>query len=867
MTKDKEQKDTIVDKIFSKQVIFFSSAVIIFIVFRIPIEGFISRNIVDGVLSSVQSIWYNDIIFIIIALGVLLFYFTRKKNYIPSIPISAALFIITTIYISYRFVGEVWEYRTFTFCDGIYYADILIFISLSQLVLLVRPSKKFKLEKDKAFYSDKPYSPVKVDSNEDKEGNEDKLGYTPYAKKLTDKLKHSFFKNSSFAVGINGKWGSGKTSFMEILKEELRDEDTIEVNFKPWSSTNPQAIIQDFFETLQNAIHPYNASLSKLFLDYSNKLVNIQSNFITQTIRTSASAINGSDSLSELYDKIGRALTSINRKIVVYIDDLDRLDNDEIMEVLRLIRNTANFPYTMFIVAYDKGYVVNAVKQRSEYKHEEFLEKIFQLEVSLPYFNRKILREELANRLIHFFKNNHSVLYTKFNWEQEINDAILGRYGHPPRYLEDWIETMRDVTRLSNTIILNSERLFGEIVFDDLLRIEILRIKFPIVYRLLIDKTEQFLVSPGKGTPGITYYTLKYAGDKSTLQTYLEAHSHECVVSKSSIPSIIDFVHYIFSPSRDGSVIPNKFSIVYPSKFKFYFTYGIPDSSLSYVEFIKARELSQDHFNERIKNWVEKGLEDELKKEFISIKAFDGREDFEKIISGIFYLANQKCHVRLNRYENLVGYDSQDLINKLYEVQTEFKEEYYPRDISNRSLREFVASLFDKDNPPYTFEADFLMKVKERSDGTFILSNSSIQIITKRYFKDYYQKKKKFNHIFWFLFHCTQEVQYVGPDKNRQLTVPTEILELTKKFIKSDVDGFLKNIVERDPIHPNVYGISNKPVLVYGDWKSFDEELKTYNGTSIIWDDFMKLFGEFKKNNFKGPVNLELDDDSPFAKR
>lgn len=47
---------------------------------------------------------------------------------------------------------------------------------------------------------------------------------------------------------------------------------------------------------------------------------------------------------------------------MVVIDDLDRLEGTELMAVLKLIRITANFKNLIFIVAYDKGFVANALK-------------------------------------------------------------------------------------------------------------------------------------------------------------------------------------------------------------------------------------------------------------------------------------------------------------------------------------------------------------------------------------------------------------------------------------------------------------------------------------------------------------------------
>jgi predicted KAP-like P-loop ATPase len=78
------------------------------------------------------------------------------------------------------------------------------------------------------------------------ETGDDFLGYTKYADELAKKILSSNFEKS-FAIGINGKCGLGKTSFVDHLKRKVKDKDLITVDFNPWNSQTPQAIIRDFF--------------------------------------------------------------------------------------------------------------------------------------------------------------------------------------------------------------------------------------------------------------------------------------------------------------------------------------------------------------------------------------------------------------------------------------------------------------------------------------------------------------------------------------------------------------------------------------------------------------------------------------------
>ena len=388
----------------------------------------------------------------------------------------------------------------------------------------------------------------------------------------------------AFAIAINGKWGLGKTSFIDLLKRKIPKNDTeiIEIDFNPWNSNTTNGLIQDFFETVQEKIKLYHSSISGLLVAYSNKLVALNSNTVSKSIQASVSFITGFESLSSLFNQINNVLRKINKKIIVYIDDLDRLDKNEILEIIKLIRTTANFHNTFFIVAYDRDYIIRALKNHNDHNTEHFLEKIFQLEVTLPYFHKDIFRRKLADKLI-----------TKFpkGYHQDINDQIIGTTTATPVYLNNWIENMRDVTRLANALTLNLYNLLGEVVFEDFMRLELLRLKYPSVYELLFNRTNEFLQSSEKGN-NIHRYQLKSIDNKSEsnedkntktrLEFYLKENHERLSVPKNEIRRIMSLLENIFEGTYSYSYFHrSNLSVIYPSKFNRYFAYTLLEGNLS----------------------------------------------------------------------------------------------------------------------------------------------------------------------------------------------------------------------------------------------------------------------------------------------
>lgn len=258
------------NSIFQRQKLLYAISIVVIIIMHKPIEKLLSNTTVKYSLCYVDSVWYNDIIFGLIIVSTVVFVLNRFRLYNPSKNILILLIVITFIYSIYRFFYFVWDFTPFLFSSIIKYTDVLLFITVSNLLLLI-PGKETKRKNGKnSFFDDEPIGKTKVDE----------LGYTAYAELLASKVSSSYF-DKSFAIGINGKWGLGKTSFIDLLKRKLNDDDIIEINFNPWNSNSPKAIIQDFFETIQEAIKPYHSSLSRLLISYSNKLVSLNDNTVT----------------------------------------------------------------------------------------------------------------------------------------------------------------------------------------------------------------------------------------------------------------------------------------------------------------------------------------------------------------------------------------------------------------------------------------------------------------------------------------------------------------------------------------------------------------------------------------------------------
>lgn len=846
------------DWLFKKSNFIFVLIIFCFFLFNQSITIAIDKTLVNYIFKYAQySTYPRDIVIIIFTIGIFLFYLPKRANYIPSENITKVFTLLLLFYLYYRYWNHQWYFTPFKIYNEIKYLDVIVFpLSGANLLLaflnwLKIPSPDFDKTKNLLF-DDSP-----ITKNDD-----DLLGYKNYAKTIAEKIEGSNFEQS-IAIGINGQWGTGKTSFIELILNNLKQNDKIFIRFNAWGSQNFEAIITDFFELLQENIRPYHSSLARKLIDYSNKLVKINDGVVSNSINLAVSALTGFDSIEKLNEEINDSLKAINKKLIISIDDLDRLEAREIAEVLKLVRNTANFHNTYFIVAYDRNYVINGIKELNAYNPYSYLEKIFQIEISLPPIDKLILKNRLIKLVLPHIKNE---------FHDEVKSGVFGTYFNPSLPVQTWINSMRDVTRLANSIVINYTKIQGEVYFKDFLELEILRIKYPAVYELIFKKTERFLDS--SDISGRYTYKLKKVNKTNNtvqnivfeyeLEKELHENKHFNLISKKEIPSLIHFLKSVFHdsnvvfPNQNNSVL---LSVIYPSCFHRYSHYCLLDDDLSEVEFSKARRANINEFKSKIDEWVNNKLQLKVRERFENITVFDDKDDFEKVIAAIFYLGNKKSVID-NYPSDIVGFNAENLKNKLFNYDNWIAKRFYNYDNGEKDFESFMFSLFKPGNYPYRFESSVLGNWLRYWFETKPMSKEQAVEIVCGYLKDFAEKEKKFSSILWELYRCCyyddyEENESISPERGR--TVVTKMPAEADKTIKDlaenhDFDSFIKNTaITYAPFSENKATLNISYInKLWGSIDAFEEIInKITNEKSNIIEEFKQFFLELKKANFQ----------------
>jgi predicted KAP-like P-loop ATPase len=836
----------------SKNLFLFVAAMMAFAMFHRPLEILLSNTLVEYVFCFPEKTWYNDVTFIFIASCFVIFVVKKFGDYVPSQRFLWILIFINLVYLNYRVTGEPWVFTSFAYVSILKYFDILILLLICYLVLFIKKGTVPYSNPDISFVDESPII----------SGDDDQFGYWGYANRVAQRILASRF-DKSFAIGINGRWGFGKTSMLNLIKKNISNE-VINIEFHPWNSSSSDAIVIDFFDVVQDALKPFHFSLSRLLNRYANKLSAINNNGLALSIQTVFFGKIESDSISKLKNEIEKSLERISKKVVIYIDDLDRLDKLEIIEVIRLIRNTASFPNTFFVVAYDRNYIIAALRKHNFYKHEMFLEKIFQLEINLPYFNNEI-----------FKKNFVELLKSKFPTDvhEIIEDGVFGTFARSPCLDKTLIRSMRDVIRLVNSVALNLKGIFKEVDFCDFIRMESFRIKYPSIYEILYRCTLDFFEVYSNRSEKYQYVLKKITKGKAMdsesnsiegnyyLEYYLNQNFLHHSIAKNEIPQIVAFIENVFNTREPMSWNAHSFlSIANPSMFTRYFSYALMEGDFSDIDFSVARNKSQEEFNADIKRFISKGFEQQLTDRFEDVKVFDSKNDYEKVITAIFYFANLPSKV----FPLKIDYPKKNLRNKLDKNSDSVKMYYGANDgLHEFKFKRFVSDLLNNPNSSHEFESVFLGDILELNDNSLPLTLEEVLQINEGYLRAYCEKVDMFDSRVWQYFKQCQLFSYTkegGSYKKSEGYYSEETKQIINNFIfEKDLDGFLFKIIEINQRENNSFGIHMVVLKIFGSWASFEKKLSL---PMLIKSEYLNEFKQFfvliAERKFQGYIDFKF---------
>ncbi|HRK28716.1 MAG TPA: P-loop NTPase fold protein [Chitinophagales bacterium] len=765
---------------------------------------------------------YYDVLFGMLWLLTVVYYiykidFALIKGYIASSFYSVLSILLGITYVLQRCCEYYFLFWGFSFLPNIKYLDFILLGVILNTVLFIcnKPhldwlqSKFPKFEKFlskisvwiksklKFSQAEKP----KVELGEEKrpffylDDPEDGLAKNKLSErqKAAEELALRITETNSkkaFAIAIEGEWGSGKTVFLKEIQKALEDKaapNQIIIAFNPWDGNMPNSIVENFFGVLSNTLGNYSTQLAWQINSYMDNLISSNDNTVINGILHFFKSFFGSSALSTKFDHINDTLIKLNKQLIIFIDDLDRLDKPEIWEVVKLIRNTANFHNTIFVAAFDRDYVVEALNEFNKHKTKRFLEKIFQLEIQIPAYSHKSLRDffkkVVIDELNHYLtgekeKGNESdiSLANKGELYNQAIDALVSnkfnidyRAGFtdnlsnlPENLFDKYISTYRDVYRFVNSFKLKIPSVEGELCLIDFLIIELLRLKYPDITNELYWHSKFYLHQSPQLTNNPGFFIIN--SDTSEIRPLDNMIKRVGYDINSNDSDVIKSTLYILFGNGFANSDKEK-TIRLPSNFHKYFSYGLFDSDFPHKEFDKFRQQknNEGEFLETLKKWYKEGKAEAIFEKFENIQHYDSKEDIEKILGVLFRLYNDfQEKIQSARFKDKVIFIYNNEI--MHEVFDYKKEEYI----------NFVLSLFEnKATTPYDFAASVL-------SGIDIINNENKLRILLKYFEEYLGTGNNFNIM------CQIYYNIIKLNKEKEKELKPKMLNFIKnKALKS----------------------------------------------------------------------------------
>jgi len=583
-----------------------------------------------------------------------------KNKPIPSLEINISLSTILVILTIERFrlSGQV---KFVPILPNLSYYDFTLITIFCFILIALIPYVYFwfseKESKEKSSFT-------KDFTGDSKELPEDKLGRKKFAEEIGKQILNLEQGNGSFCLGIEGSWGSGKSFMLNLIDQNISGK-AITINFNPWKGNETKNIFRDFFFTLSESLSKYDKSINNKLIRYYTVLSDDNSGSIWYYLKN---FLFNTQSLQGISEKINERLTCLKQPIVIFIDDIDRLQADEIFDLLKLIRNISNFNNTIFVVAFDQEYLQNVLTTPNK-ANLNFIDKIFQVVFHLPQIDVNSFQSELIERIA-------SRIYK--GKKEHIDDLtmILSLTIRPHENLTFKIlDTPRDIIRFSNQIVVHHKFISDtDYSFEDFFILELIRYRFPQLISWLINKPDFFFVEEN------SKYILRPKFSERFGAYYEQISEQEMIIPDHLVPKDREFqalslLSLLFGSSRIND--PHN-SIQILTNYYRYFSLSIFNDDLLFYEFKQAVQSDSYEKNlltlvtgkkrQRIIHLFDQLIEDSLDSTDKMIKLINSRRSYNDSINSKNELLREfynflKQIVEINKsLKKMTNIDIEDII-------------------------------------------------------------------------------------------------------------------------------------------------------------------------------------------------------------
>lgn len=288
---------------------------------------------------------------------------------------------------------------------------------------------------------------------------EDTLQFKDAANVLTQMIVQS---DTPLTVGINGEWGSGKTSLMRLIETNIKEKKNPEILttwFDTWKYTNeeevwkllmvsliedlnlPEKYNYDVEQLVSSAINiglmtfnAYTTSGASLISDIPGLAKNVLSLPNSRKNRGETILKDKSTSIKNFrkqFEILVEKAVGKNGKYIIFIDDLDRVHPYKTIDTIESIKNFLSCDKCIFVIGCDYNYLNACIEKKYEglrFDGKEYIEKIIQITYDMGNSN--------AQQLNIFLKKHLSPLFTTREDFDAARKLLIKSVGINPRKIK-----------------------------------------------------------------------------------------------------------------------------------------------------------------------------------------------------------------------------------------------------------------------------------------------------------------------------------------------------------------------------------------------------------------------------------------------
>lgn len=359
---------------------------------------------------------------------------------------------------------------------------------------------------------------IKIDSDRAvKKAEDDQYDFVGIASSLAPSILETV-KGEGLVIGLEGQWGSGKTSLLNFLQKELEKDGNNNIHIissTPWLNGDAANLVGSVLSPISKVLIDVEKEkmsseddelqmmkdkvkkIGFLLNDYTQKTARNLAPFasfagtvlpgfdgVSKVLETGANALETlktNETPAKLKEDISKKITELDVGFVIILDDLDRLEPEQAVEVVRLVRSVADFPNVAYLMCYDRDVLAQALKTGLKVKDGDlYLQKIVQLTFTIPLPEPFDLRTQFCKEAEEIYEE---IAGKKLKGEllSDLKSAV-DREGVG-------LTTPREVKLTLNSIRFIYPSIIDDVYFPDLCRIYLIKTTNFKLYKWL----EQYL--------------------------------------------------------------------------------------------------------------------------------------------------------------------------------------------------------------------------------------------------------------------------------------------------------------------------------------------------------------------------------------